>query len=177
MARLFVSDVAKFLYVKNGNLQNIPVFVAIVVATTVIDLHMHKGIAPEYDIYAGREVRDHRPPHEIRYPASKWQNPFRVEIFPAQAMVMFEYYARALISEVPWDEFKQRKFPDLSTSQCKTLKYEYLKTLDKYGFTFDLRELVGKRVACWCCRQKWYETGLCHVDIWIKLIHEAGLEN
>lgn len=41
---------------------------------------------------------------------------------------------------------------------------------------YDLTELVGKRLGCWCVNQPWYSPGKCHGDVLVKLIKEKGLE-
>lgn len=37
---------------------------------------------------------------------------------------------------------------------------------------YDLDELIGFRLGCWCNKQKWYVPGSCHADILVKLIKE-----
>jgi len=41
---------------------------------------------------------------------------------------------------------------------------------------YDLRELVGKRLGCWCITTNKIESLICHGQIYLKLIKEFGLE-
>src|SRR4030042_2332000 len=42
--------------------------------------------------------------------------------------------------------------------------------------TYDLRELAGKRLGCWCINTDKILPLVCHGQVLLKLIREAGLE-
>jgi len=104
--------------------------------TTVVNIHKIRGITPEFDVYIGREIRDHRT-GEVRYEASPWANPHL-------SLPEYEIYINRKIREDP--------------------------------VIYDLRELAGKRLGCWCINTNKILPLVCHGQVLLKLIREAGFE-
>lgn len=114
--------------------------------TSVVDIHKKRGKRPEYDIYIGRAVRG----TEFTRP-SKYHNPFRVGDFWGGKLITRE--------------------------GCLTLFAIFIsEKIRMFPATYDLRELVGKRLGDWCVTTSEITPLVCHGQILIKLIREAGLE-
>jgi len=100
--------------------------------SSVVDIHMKKGVRPEFDIYIGRYVHS-RSVYGDNFKSSKWAN---------------WYYSLEEYEEVIRKKIKQEP--------------------EKYN----LDELKGKKLGCWCITTDKLEPLMCHGQILIKLIKE-----
>jgi hypothetical protein len=114
--------------------------------TSVVDVHKKNGKRPEYDIYIGRAVRG----TEFTRP-SKWNNPFRVG----------RSFGREPITE--------RNYLVLFTAYVAGL-------IERFQVTYNLKDLAGNRLGCWCVTTSEVEPIICHGQILMMLIRERGLE-
>jgi len=105
--------------------------------TSVVDIHLKKGIRPQYDIYIGRRVTR---THDFQK-SSKWCNPKQLN----NNLKLYEDHIRACINLWP----------------------------EKYN----LDELKGKKLGCWCITTDKLEPLICHGQILMKLIKEREVND
>lgn len=128
---------------------------------TVVDIHKHDRLRPAFDLYIGRYVQ-----YTEFGEDSKWCNPFTVEMWGVYALPMFEVYARWLVSNVSTKDMM------LSIKYDNTALYHFFKNaIIRWGAgSWDLNELTGKRLGCWCITTGSCEPPLtCHGQILMKL--------
>ncbi len=142
-------------------------------APVVINIRKHKRERPKYDIYIGRATR-----YTEFTEDSKWHNPFRKDEWGDAALLMYHEYITNLLSGTPgmivMDLF------NTSPAQQKAIDAAVRRSFKRWGTkAWDIDELTGKRIGCWCVNATTCDNPKCHGQILIKLWHErfGGFEH
>lgn len=161
---------------------------------TLVDIHKKWKMRPEFDKYIGRKMT--YPPsirHEFPWD-SKWQNPFIPKKWEEATLIMYEIYIRDLLGLEEYSIW----FPISDYNYTPPLHHELLGlefteriNLDNINIGhfieietvlnqsrarwshWDLAELTGMRLGCWCITTDSWENPVCHGQILMKLWHEA----
>jgi hypothetical protein len=134
---------------------------------TVVDLHKHKLQRAKYDVYIGRFTR-----YTEFTKDSKWGNPFTPSTWGNSALPMYEHYARSLLAMKPggktveaiagWERFV------FAEQRC--IRRALTNYMDRWaGGTFNLDELTGKVMGCWCINATSWDNPRCHGQVLMKL--------
>jgi len=134
---------------------------------TVVDIHKVNGARPAFDLYIGRHVQ-----YTEFTEDSKWCNPFPLKEWDPGSLLMFTEYARILAIGLPG--YIVMDLFNTSPAQQQDIDAAARRAFHRWGArAWDLNELAGKRLGCWCVTTGSCEPPLkCHGQIWIKLWRE-----
>lgn len=139
---------------------------------TVVNIHVIKGKRPDFDLYIGR-AQNHAP-HTV-FKQSKWFNPFTFKIDGEKALLMYEIYIISLLKR-HWPENHER-YDELEISEQSKV-YRKVKNAIKKGLTWDIDELEGLKLGCWCINSGSWKNPTCHGQVLMKLFaikhHKPG---
>jgi hypothetical protein len=138
-----------------------------IIPPTVVDIHKPpKRDRPEFDVYIGR-AQPYPNVDPRAKETSKWHNPFTAKEWGERALVMYEVYITFLIYGTTKGGISL-----LYGNEQRAL----LKPGSDSKFKWDswnLSELTGMRLGCWCITTDSWENPVCHGQILMKLWHEA----
>jgi len=139
---------------------------------TIVDIHKINGTRPRFTKYIGRVTR-----YTEFTEDSKWCNPFTIKTWGPRAMLMFECYARRLLSKDPLaDKALDGCLKRLSTPESLVVGMAIRRAVDRWGEgSWDVDELTGEILGCWCVgddgtRAIVKET--CHGQVWRRIWRE-----
>ena len=80
-----------------------------------------------------------------------------------------------------FNPYRKTDFDEFTLQYCLEMYEKHIRQMIRVEpNNFDLKELVGKRLGCWCLNTDSYPNQIkdfrCHGQILLKLIHEMGLE-
>ena len=130
-------------------------------APVVVDIHSVHGQRPYFDLYIGR--RTQYTEFDID---TKWCNPFPKSQWGERSLVMFEAHACFLAGFVAR---YSAVYDALSDTEKAAVMHARVNACKRWGAdAWDLNELTGKVLGCWCMNRFPH----CHGEIWVKLWHE-----
>jgi len=128
-------------------------------APVVVNLHVVNHERPFYTLYIGRRTR-----YTEFTEDSKYCNPFHIGRWGDKTKLMFEVYAKCLV------EKKDPLPPPASlVKEDAEIRRALARARARWGWdAWDLDELTGQILACWCVGVlDW-----CHGLYWVILWHE-----
>lgn len=129
----------------------------------ITDLHMKNGKRAEFDLYIGRQMN--YPPKTV-FPRSKWYNPFTFNQDGEAALLMYEIYITSLLKrEFPENHPRYFELQPIPRDRILRAVRRAFKTWE----TWNLDELEGKILGCWCTVSQDFRNPVCHGHVLIKL--------
>jgi hypothetical protein len=126
---------------------------------TVVNIHKLHGVRPVFDLYIGRHVQ-----YTEFTTDSKWCNPFPVKLWGLErCRAMFMVHARLLVFP------GQPIHHDLTGIEMQAVRDAWKRALERWvGVGWDLSELTGQILGCWCIGQLDWCHGLGWVELWME---------